>query len=82
MDTTTITVRVHPEIAERLKRLADATQRSRSYLAAEAIEEYLAVQEWQVQAITAGIEAADQRDGVAMEQVRRDWERRLEDPTD
>ena len=51
MSTTTLTVRVRPEIAERLKMLSQATQRTKSYLAAEAIEEYLAVQEWHVQAI-------------------------------
>lgn len=48
MSTTTISVRVSHEAGERLAHLAQATQRSKFFLAAEAIEEYLAVQEWQV----------------------------------
>ncbi|MBN2494867.1 MAG: CopG family ribbon-helix-helix protein [Deltaproteobacteria bacterium] len=80
MSTTTLTVRVQAEMAERLDRLARATKRSRSYLAAEAIEEYLAVQEWQVRAIQAGIEEADRAEGVDLEQVKASWERKLERP--
>lgn len=38
--TTTITVRIPLELKEKLDRLSDATKRSRSYLAAEALEIY------------------------------------------
>jgi predicted transcriptional regulator len=79
---TTLTVRVSPEIAYRLKKLADATKRSRSFLAAEAIEEYLTVQEWQVEAINEGLAAAVRGDGVDFEVVKANWERRLEDKAD
>lgn len=82
MSTSTITVRVAAETAERLKRLADATKRSRSFIAAEAIEEYLTIQEWHVEAIQQGLDAADRNDGADLEQVRATWERRLEDPPD
>ena len=64
-------------MARRLKNLAKATSRSRSYLAAEAIEEFLAVQEWQVQAIMDGQEQADRGDVVDAEAVRRSWEKRV-----
>ncbi|MDP1730732.1 MAG: ribbon-helix-helix protein, CopG family, partial [Devosia sp.] len=37
-DTTTITIRVPVEIKQKLDRLAEATKRSRSYLAADALE--------------------------------------------
>lgn len=79
MSTTVLTVRVAPEVSERLERLARATSRSKSFLAAEAIEEYLAVQEWQVQAILDGLEASDREEGIDFEQVKRSWERKLED---
>jgi len=79
MNTTTLTVRVASDVAERLKRLADATQRSKSFLAAEAIEEYLSLQEWQVSAILEGIEAADKGQALDFEQVKQAWEQRLED---
>jgi len=82
MSTIAITVRVDSEMAKRIERLAKATKRSRSYLAAEAIEEYLAVQEWQVQAILAGLDEADRGEGVDFEQVKAFWERKIEDPAD
>lgn len=61
-ETTLISARVSPELAERLAALAEFTQRSKSYLAAQAIEEFINVQEWQVQAIREGIEAAKNGD--------------------
>jgi predicted transcriptional regulator len=39
-ETTTITVRVPVEVRDKLDRLAGATKRSRSFLAAEALETY------------------------------------------
>ena len=56
---TTLSVRVEPEVKARLDALADATQRSRSFLAAEAIREYVEINEWQLQEIQNGIAEAD-----------------------
>jgi predicted transcriptional regulator len=39
---TTMTIRVSPEVKEKLAKLAQVTRRSSSFLAAEAIEAYLA----------------------------------------
>jgi predicted transcriptional regulator len=39
-ETTTITVRIPVDLKERLDRLAESTRRSRSFLAAEALEIY------------------------------------------
>jgi RHH-type rel operon transcriptional repressor/antitoxin RelB len=80
--TSTLTVRVASEIEKRLAKLASATARSKSFLAAEAIEEYLAVQEWQVQAILEGKKAAARGEGRDLAQVRKAWEKRREDPSD
>lgn len=38
---TTITVRVTPDLKDKLTRLAESTRRTRSYLAAEAMEAYV-----------------------------------------
>ncbi|MCK5058767.1 MAG: ribbon-helix-helix protein, CopG family [Candidatus Aminicenantes bacterium] len=57
--TTTITVRLPVEDKNRLDSLAIATERSRAYLAAKAIEEYLNLQEWQIQAIQEAVREAD-----------------------
>ena len=57
--TTTISVRIPVEDKNRLDSLAQATERSRAYLAAKAIEEYLNIQEWQIQAIQEAVREAD-----------------------
>jgi len=57
--TTLISVRVPEEVAERLEALAEATDRSKSYVAAQAIEDFLSLQEWQVKAIKQGIADVD-----------------------
>jgi len=54
MSSATFTVRVDSSVKKRLERLAKSTGRSRSFLAAEAIGEYVDVNEWQV----AGIKQA------------------------
>lgn len=82
MTTTTISVRVSPAVADRLQRLADAMARSKSYLAAQAIEEFLALQEWQVEAILEGVAEADAGVGVDYREVRSRWEARVADPPD
>lgn len=54
-----ISVRVSKDTANRLASLAESTERSKSYLAAQAIEEYLELNEWQIKAIEQAIESAD-----------------------
>lgn len=57
--TTLLSLRVPDEVAERLAALAEATDRSKSCMAAQAIEEYLALQEWQVKAIRKRVSDAE-----------------------
>lgn len=57
--TTTMTVRLPAQVKDRLEKLAKSTDRSKAYLASQAIEEYLDVQEWQVKAIKDAIREAD-----------------------
>ena len=45
---TTMTIRLEDQVKDRLDRLAESTQRSRSFLAAEAIREFVENNEWQV----------------------------------
>ena len=46
MSSATFTVRVDSDIKKRLEKLAKSTGRSRSFLAAEAIGEFVDVNEW------------------------------------
>lgn len=57
--TTTMTVRLPAEVAIRLEGIARATDRTKSFLAGRAIEEFVAAQEWQVQAIEEAVREAD-----------------------
>jgi predicted transcriptional regulator len=58
-DTTTMTVRLSKELKSRLERLAASTRRSKSYLAAEAIAEYVDLNAWQIEEIRKAVEKAD-----------------------
>jgi len=69
-DSTTVTVRLDKAVKKRLEAAAARVRRSKSFIAAEAIEEYLDVQDWQVEAIKKGIEAADRGELVPHERVK------------
>ncbi len=60
--TAALTLRIDESTLEALDRLAEKTDRSRSWLAARAFEEYIALNAWQIAKIEAGIAAADQGD--------------------
>ena len=50
-----LSIRLDRQLSQRLAGLAEATDRSRSFLAAEAVEAYVSIQEWQVAAIKEGL---------------------------
>ena len=54
-----MTIRLDDEVKQRLDRLAEATDRSKSFLAAEAVRAYVENNEWQVAEIRAAITEAD-----------------------
>ena len=72
MPSSTFTIRVDEADKARLEALARSTGRSRSFLAAEAISEYLAINEWQTAATRAAMDSLDRGDRVAHQEVR-DW---------
>ena len=56
---------------EALDRLAEKTERSRSWLATKAIEDYVALNAWQIGKIEAGIAASDRGDFASDDDVAR-----------
>ena len=70
-DSTLISVRVPKEIARRLQALAHATDRSKSYVAAQAIEEFVTLHEWQVKAIRHGLAQAKAGKLLSHEEARK-----------
>jgi RHH-type rel operon transcriptional repressor/antitoxin RelB len=81
MSSTTFTVRVDSAVKKRLEKLAKSTGRSRSFLAAEAIGEFVDVNEWQIAGIKHAVQSLDRGEGIAHEQVSewvRSWGGRKE----
>lgn len=67
---TTMTVRIDDDVKDRLDVLAEATQRSKSFLAAEAIREYVELNEWQIHETRAALAEADAGDFAGDKEVR------------
>jgi predicted transcriptional regulator len=66
---TTMTIRLEDDVKDRLDQLAEATQRSKSFLAAEAIREFVENNEWQVEEIRAGLNEAAAGDFASEKEV-------------
>jgi RHH-type transcriptional regulator, rel operon repressor / antitoxin RelB len=62
MDTAVLTLRVPVEVKEQLDKLADATHRSKSWLAGEAIQRYLDLEAWQIGETVSALAEADAGD--------------------
>lgn len=62
MATAILTLRLPEETKAKLDKLAQATHRSKSYLAEEAIARYLDLEAWQVGEIEKAIQEADRGD--------------------
>ena len=62
MATSVLTVRIPEEIKAKLDKLAQATHRSKSFLAEEAIARYIDLEAWQVGEIEQAIQEADRGD--------------------
>jgi RHH-type rel operon transcriptional repressor/antitoxin RelB len=68
---TTMTIRLEPGVKERLDRLAAATDRSKSFLAAEAVRAYVENNEWQIEEIRSALEEADAEDFATEKEVSK-----------
>ena len=70
----TLSLRISPEMRNQLDELSDATGRTRSFLAAEAIESYLAIHAWQVNAINETVKKAESKDAKLTDHNKvMDW---------
>ena len=58
---------------DRLQELADATGRTKAFLAQDAIERYLELESWQIKAIQEGIKAVDEGNVVQYEDIKKEW---------
>ncbi|GLU29792.1 MULTISPECIES: CopG family ribbon-helix-helix protein [Brucella/Ochrobactrum group] len=67
--TAAFTVRVQDDIVRKLDKIAALSDRSRAYLAAQAIEDYVAREEWQLAEIHAGLAEADRQEFATAEEL-------------
>jgi RHH-type transcriptional regulator, rel operon repressor / antitoxin RelB len=79
-DSTILTLRLDQNLRNRLDKLAKSTKRSRSFLAAEAIRDYVALNDWQIEEIQKGIAEANRGEFASPAEVarlRKKWTRRV-----
>jgi RHH-type rel operon transcriptional repressor/antitoxin RelB len=70
----TLSVRILPQTRDKLDELSHATGRTKSFLAAEAIENYLATQAWQVRSIKNAVKKASSSDACFIDHKKVvDW---------
>jgi len=72
----TLTIRLEDTVRKRLEKLAVATERSKSYLAAQAVIDYVKLQEWQIKEIKLGLQEADAGELVSHATVLNNWKKR------
>jgi len=73
-----ITIRVDRKTKSRLEKLAKATDRTKSFVAAEAIRAYVDQNEWQIAEIKAALKEADAGDFASADEIDavvRKWRR-------
>jgi RHH-type rel operon transcriptional repressor/antitoxin RelB len=74
-----LTLRLDPKLTKQLDKLADATQRSRSFLIAEAVREYIALNEWQIEETNKSLLEADRGEFASekdAQQTIKKWKQR------
>ena len=74
-----LTLRLDPKLKNELDRLSKATSRSRSFVAAEAIREYVALNNWQIEETHKALAEADRGEFSTQTDVQRTlkkWTRR------
>jgi len=66
---TTMTIRLEPELKARLDNLATVTHRSKSYLASQAVREFIELNEWQILELKEAVKEADAEDFASEQEV-------------
>ncbi|MFN4291105.1 MAG: CopG family ribbon-helix-helix protein [Permianibacter sp.] len=66
----TMTIRLDDAVKNRLEKLSEAMDRSKSYLASEAIREYLELNEWQIAETKSALAEADAGDFASEADVK------------
>jgi len=66
-------LRLSKKTKDMLQELANATGRTKAFLAQDAIEKYLEIESWQIKSIQDGIKNVDEGKVVALEDIKQEW---------
>ncbi len=66
-----LTLRLDAKLKTKLDRLSKSLNRSRSFVAAQAIQEFVSVNEWQISEIKKGVAEADAGDFATEEEMQQ-----------
>ena len=70
-ESSVLTLRLDAKLKNRLDRLSKSMNRSRSFVAAQAIQEFVTVNEWQISEIKKGLAEADAGDFATEAEMRQ-----------
>lgn len=66
-------LRLSKKTKDMLQALADATGRTKAFLAQDAIERYLELESWQIKSIQEGIKNVNDDYTVSIENIKEEW---------
>lgn len=66
-------LRLSKNTKDRLQELADATGRTKAFLAQDAIEKYLELESWQIKSIQEGLKDVDEGRVVSYDNIKKEW---------
>lgn len=66
-------LRLSKKTKDMLQALADATGRTKAFLAQDAIERYLELESWQIKSIQEGIKNVDDGHTISIENIKEEW---------
>ncbi len=70
-ESSVLTLRLDAKLKKQLDRLSKSMNRSRSFVAAQAIQEYVSVNEWQINEIKKGLAEADAGDFASDQEMQQ-----------
>jgi RHH-type transcriptional regulator, rel operon repressor / antitoxin RelB len=75
-ESSVLTLRLNAKLKSKIDRLSKSMQRSRSFVAAQAIQEFISVNEWQINEVKKGLAEVNAGD-FASDKVMQQTIRRL-----
>jgi predicted transcriptional regulator len=67
--TSSVSIRIRPELNEQIEALAKAMDRPKSWVCERALEDFVSLQKWQISEIQEGLADADAGDFATEEEV-------------